>query len=244
MTRDIVKILGVNVDKVNTVQALDKFESFLNEPSCHLVFTPNPEMIYAASNDPLLLEVLNSADLAIPDGMSVVKAAGYLGEHFEERVTGVDFSYAAMEKLAEKNKNLSVFFLGAKPGIAALAAEKLSEKIPHLVVAGVHDGYFSADQEEDMVREINDSGAVFLLAALGSPKQEFFLKKYQDKLNVRAAIGVGGSFDVWSETVKRAPMFWQRHNLEWLYRLITEPSRFKRMLNIPKFIIKVKRSAR
>ena len=124
--------------------------------------------------------------------------------------------------------------------MAQMAAEKKMAEYPGLVVAGARDGYFKPEDEDEIVAEINASGAELLLVALGSPKQEKFIRKHRDELvNVKAAIGVGGSLDVWAGTLKRAPEFYQKHGLEWLYRLIQEPSRYKRMAAIPLFMLKV-----
>ena len=124
--------------------------------------------------------------------------------------------------------------------MAKLAGEKKMAEHPGLVVSGARDGYFKPEDEAAIVADINASGAELLLVALGSPKQEKFIRKHRDELvNVKAAIGVGGSLDVWAGTLKRAPEFYQKHGLEWLYRLIQEPSRYKRMAAIPLFMLKV-----
>ena len=110
---------------------------------------------------------------------------------------------------------------------------------PGLVVAGARNGYFSPQEEEEILEEINRARPDLLCVALGSPKQELFVLKYQKRLQVKAAIGVGGSLDVWSGELKRAPEFYRRHGLEWLYRLMQEPSRYKRMAALPLFMIRV-----
>jgi len=132
-----------------------------------------------------------------------------------------------------------VFFLGAKPGVAQAAADKLQTEIPGLIVSGCRDGYFKASEEDELIEEINASSADFICVAMGSPKQELFLEKYRDRLAVRVGVGVGGSFDVWSGNTKRAPEFYCNHGLEWFYRLIKEPYRFWRMCKIPVFLIRV-----
>lgn len=241
--RDRLDILGIPVDKVNMESALVIFDSLLAGEGCHLIVTPNSEIVSNATKSPQLKELIEGADLVIPDGIGLVKASSILGSPLEERVTGIDFSYNALKKIAAEGK--SAFLFGSKPGIAYEAAKKLTEQIPGLVISGTRNGYFKPEDEEEIVEEINASGASFLLVALGSPKQELFIEKYKDRFtSVKAAIGVGGSLDVWSGTLQRAPQFYQDHGLEWLYRLKQEPSRIGRMAEIPRFLIKVYNSRR
>jgi len=161
-----------------------------------------------------------------------------------ERVTGVDFLTRILGWLEANDK--SVFLLGSKPAneerasVADLAAESMLKKFPNLKIAGTNDGYFKGHEEAALVEKINASGADFLCVALGSPKQEKFIFNHKEEFsNIKAAIGVGGTLDVWAGTVKRAPEFYQKHGLEWLYRFIKEPVRFKRVLQLPVFMIKV-----
>ncbi len=126
------------------------------------------------------------------------------------------------------------------PSVADMAAENMLIKYPNLKIAGTHDGYFKKEEEADLVKNINESGADFLCAALGAPKQEKFIYEHRNEFtNIRAGIGVGGSLDVWAGVVKRAPIFYQEHGLEWLYRFVQEPSRYKRMAQLPLFMVKV-----
>jgi len=242
MERDTLEILGVQVDKVNMAQALSVFEDFIEGDSCKAIFTPNPEIIYSTVENGDLRNLLNSADLAIPDGMAIIKAANTLGEKLEERVTGIDFSRAAIDICAAKGK--SIYLLGAKPGVAQMAAVNLKKENNDIRVAGYCDGYFKEKSEDDVVNMINESNADFLLVALGSPKQEQFINNHKNELNVKACIGIGGSFDVWSGNIERAPEFFIKHNIEWLYRTIKEPARLKRIWKIPKFLKLVKKTSR
>ena len=173
-----------------------------------------------------------------------MKAAKILKLPLRERCTGVDFLNRILEYLQETGK--SVFLLGSKPAneerpsVADMAAEEMKKVYPNLRVAGTNDGYFKAEDEAALVAKINESGADFLCVALGSPKQEKFVYTHRNEFTtVRAAIGVGGTLDVWAGTVKRAPEFWQKHSIEWLYRFIKEPVRFKRVLQLPVFMLKV-----
>ena len=236
--RNTIEILGIPVDMTDMKGALASFEGFMNEEGCSLIVTPNSEIVSNATKNPELADLIKGADLVIPDGIGLVKASQMLGHPLKERVTGIDFSFEALKYIAETGK--SAYLFGSKPGIAELAAEKLAEQIPGLAVSGTHDGYFKPEEEASIVEDINASGASFLLVALGSPKQELFIEKHKKEFtSVRAAAGVGGSFDVWSGTLERAPRFYRDHGLEWFYRLIQEPSRIGRIAEIPLFLIKV-----
>jgi N-acetylglucosaminyldiphosphoundecaprenol N-acetyl-beta-D-mannosaminyltransferase len=166
-----------------------------------------------------------------------VYASRIIGSPLAERVTGIDFLGAALGLLAETGD--SVYLLGAAPGVAEKAAEHMRGRYPGLSVAGTRDGYYKPEEEAAIVEEINNSGAAFLCAALGSPKQERFIHRYAEELHVRAAIGVGGSLDVWAGVQKRAPAFFRDHGLEWLYRLAKQPARVKRAAALPLFMLRV-----
>ena len=232
-----LSILGVKVDRVTRKEALEKFAGFMDKEGQSLIVTPNSEIILNADKDPRLKELINNAAMVIPDGIGLVIASKQLGQPLEERVTGIDFAHSALEWCAANDRK--VYFLGSKPGIARKAAENMMAEVPGLQIVGARDGYFKAEEEEDVARAIAQTGAEFLCVALGSPKQELFADKYKDILGVKAAVGIGGSLDVWSGTLQRAPEFYCKYGLEWFYRLIQEPSRFKRMAKIPMLFIKV-----
>lgn len=234
---DKVNIFGFGVDKVSMAQAMDCFENLINKDGLSIVVTANPEILNEATKNEELAEIINTADLVTPDGMSLVLLSKVKGDPFTERVTGIDFAFAALKRISELGK--SVYLLGGKPGVAEQAAERLKEMIPGLVVAGTNDGYFKEAQEAEIVEKVNASGADFLLVAMGAPRQEFFLSRHKNELKAKVGVGVGGSLDVWSGNTKRAPEFYQKHNIEWLYRLKTEPQRFGRMAKIPVFMLKV-----
>lgn len=232
-----VEILGVPVDMVDRDNAMRIFEESFSEQGVTMVVTPNSEIVQRASKDGELCSLISSADLIIPDGIGLVYASRILGCPLAERVTGIDFLESIIAFLEKNGK--SIYFLGSRPGVAEAAAERIKEKYPTLTVAGTHHGYFKPEEEAGIVREINDSEADFLCVALGAPKQERFIYSHRDELNVSGAIGVGGSLDVWAGTLKRAPVFYRKHGLEWLYRLIQEPGRYKRMLALPVFMLRV-----
>ncbi|MGI6731503.1 MAG: WecB/TagA/CpsF family glycosyltransferase [Anaerovoracaceae bacterium] len=240
-----VRILNVPVDMVDSDGALKIFEGIMEKDgsNCNLIVTPNSEIIVNASKDEELRKIIESAALIIPDGIGLVYASKIMGIPLKERVTGIDFLETIIQYLEKTGQ--SIFFLGSKPGedgephVAELAAHNIKKKYKNLKVAGTHHGYFKPDEEAFVVEKINNSGADFLCVALGSPKQERFIDDHKNELGVKAAIGVGGSLDIWAGTLKRAPEFYRNHGLEWLYRFIQQPSRYKRMARLPLFMIKV-----
>ena len=237
MAYDVVKILGVRVDKITKAQALEEFQKLLEGDRCELIVTPNAEIVEKASKTPQLRRIINEeAAIVTPDGVGLIYASKLKGDPIQEKVAGIDFAHSAIELCAKLGR--SVYLLGSKPGVAEAAAANLEKEIPGLKIAGFRDGYFLEDEEPSIVAEINESGADFLCVALGSPKQEYFVIKHRDALKVKAAAGLGGSLDIWSGQLNRAPKFYIDHGLEWLYRMIQEPKRLKRLPALPIFLIK------
>ena len=237
MAYDVVKILGVRVDKITKAQALEEFQKLLEGDRCELIVTPNAEIVEKASKTPQLRRIINEeAAIVTPDGVGLIYASKLKGDPIQEKVAGIDFAHSAIELCAKLGR--SVYLLGSKPGVAKAAAANLEKEIPDLKIAGFRDGYFREDEEPSVVAEINASGADFLCVALGSPKQEYFVIKHRDALKVKAAAGLGGSLDIWSGQLNRAPKFYIDHGLEWLYRMIQEPKRLKRLPALPVFLIK------
>lgn len=240
--RDQVKILNVNVDCVNLDEAMQKVEEFVLEQKPHHIVTANPEIIYASNYNPELLGIVNHAALVTADGTGVVWASGQLGRHLQERVTGIDLVYKICEKAPQKGWKL--FILGSAPGVADAAADNIRKMYPGVEIVGTQHGYFKPEEEPEIVEMIKKSTPDVLFVALGAPKQEFWISKHMDELQVPVMLGIGGSMDVLSGNVKRAPEIWQKMNLEWLYRLLSQPSRWKRMLNLPKFAVEVLKQKR
>lgn len=232
-----VNILGCLVDQVDMEQAVAQTANFIKSGKPHQIITVNAEIVYLASQLAQLREVINQADLVTPDGAGVVWASKHLGQPIPERVAGVDLM-AKLFNLAEKEE-WRVYFFGAAPGIASAAVEKLLIKHPRLQVAGISHGFFTAEEEVELIKGIKIAKPQLLLVALGAPKQEYWIAKYKEELAIPVVMGVGGSFDVWAGKVKRAPRWMRRFNLEWLGRLIQEPSRYKRMSALPKFVLAV-----
>lgn len=226
-------ILGVYIDDLILEEAVEAGTALLEEPGFHYVVTPNPEFILSARKDEAFRTVLNRADLALPDGIGVVYAARILGRPLKGRAPGVDFAQALMARMAQTGKSL--YLLGAKPGVAEKAAENLRKAHPGLRICGTHDGYFKED--EPVVEAIRASGADVIFVCLGAPKQELWMAKNGPQTGARLAVGLGGCLDVFAGTVQRAPEGWQKAGLEWLYRLIKEPSRIGRMSKLPLILV-------
>jgi N-acetylglucosaminyldiphosphoundecaprenol N-acetyl-beta-D-mannosaminyltransferase len=236
-SRNMANILGAQVDIVNNQVSLERIKHFIAQKQAAHVITLNAEIVYQARQNQDLLNIINGADLVTPDGIGIVWAGNYLGYSFEERVSGIDLLYIlCSQALLEDWK---IYLLGAAPGIAEEAARQLGIKYPGIKICGCHNGYFSADQQEVILEEIRNCRPDILFVALGAPGQEFWIQKYKKTLGVPVSIGVGGSFDVIAGLKTRAPGWVIRANLEWLYRLFKEPSRFKRQLALPKFVLLV-----
>lgn len=232
--RDLLKILEVNIDRLDMQGAVERVKDLLKEDCPSLIVTPNSEMLAAAAEDAELARILNSADLAVPDGAGVILASKIMGQKLPERVAGFDLITELFAELENEKHNF--YFLGSKPGIVDKAAAELKKRHPNLNIAGYHHGYLDRELQEQVINEINEKEIDLLLVGMGVPLQERFLDKNLAELKVKAAITVGGSFDVIAGEVERAPIWMQKAGLEWLYRLIQEPSRFGRMLLLPKFI--------
>ncbi len=225
-------VLGVLYDNVTMDEALARGRELLRGERAAYCVTPNAEMAYEALHDEAFRAILNEASLVLPDGAGVVLGAKILKTPLKQKVAGIDFAQNLLGILEEEGSRL--FLLGSKPGIAETAAEKMRQKHPSLIICGTADGYFLDDV--DAVRTINDARADVVFVCLGAPKQERFMHDHCGELNVRLMIGLGGTLDGIAGTVKRAPKWMIRLQLEWLYRLIREPRRFGRMLRLPKFV--------
>ena len=234
-------ILGVQVDSVTMSQAVAAIEAMINENQSghkvHLVATANAEMVMLANQDPVLAAILAAADLVVPDGAGVVWAARHTGQAVPERVAGFDLAQELFSISAKKGYR--IYFLGGAPGIAAQAQVAAKLKYGDINFVGVHDGFFRPDEIPELVKNINEVNVDLLFVALGVPKQEKWLYQIQATLSAKVAIGVGGTFDVMAGVMKRAPLWMQQTNLEWLFRLMMQPTRAIRMLALPKFVLKV-----
>ena len=228
-------VLGVGFDNVTKAEAVERALELIDAREGRYVVTPNPEIVMLAKENPALKEALAGADIVLPDGAGIVKGAAILGRPMKEKVPGIDFACGVMARLAERGG--SVYLFGAKPGVAETAAETLRTKFPGLVISGTSDGYFSDDGP--IIEKIKDAAPDFLLVCLGAPKQELFMAKYGEATGCHLLMGLGGSMDIFAGVAQRAPEFYCKHNLEWFYRLIKNPSRFGRMMKLPLFLVHV-----
>lgn len=197
------------------------------------IVTANPEIVMATREDVAYKQIVQNADYVVPDGIGVVLAAKLKRQALQERIAGFDVMTGMLEMANEAG--LSCFFLGAKEEINDRAVEEIISRYPNLHVAGQHHGYIEVDDQK-VKNLVVESGADFIFVALGFPKQEKFIASTMPDCDKGIFIGVGGSFDVFAGNVKRAPAFWIKWNLEWLYRLLKQPFRWKRMLPIVKFL--------
>ena len=227
-----VRIVGVRVDNTGFDEAVELATSYLRGDRLRMIVTADASTVVIAQRDPEFREIVNSADLVTADSTGILWAAKKLGHPFEERVAGIDLSWKLCDVCAREGHR--VFLLGAAPGVAERAAENLARRHPGLLIAGTRHGFFDSDGE--VVDAVNASGADMLLVALGIPKQEKWIDRNRSRLNVRLAIGVGGSFDVFAGNVRRAPSWMRAHGLEWVHRVLMDPRKIRKVARIPRFM--------
>ncbi len=243
----MIRILDVRVDEYDMQQSLDLIGAFVAQSDAKdgeelkQVVTINPEGVWLARNDPELARIIDDAALVTPDGNGILWAARQLGTPIKERVAGIEL----LENICRRgaDEGWRIYLLGAKPGVADAAAGKLQEKYPGLQIVGCDNGYFR-DREEQAVSCVREAKADVLFAALGMPYQEHWLYEHRKELGCKVAVGVGGSFDVLAGLVRRAPALWQRLKVEWLWRLLSDPKRWRRYLVIPRYMRAVKKQVR
>jgi N-acetylglucosaminyldiphosphoundecaprenol N-acetyl-beta-D-mannosaminyltransferase len=206
--------------------------ALIRERRAAYAVTPNPEIVMLCRENGAAGRAVAAADLVLADGIGVVYAARLRGRPLKQKLPGVDFAVRLMEALAAEGG--SVFLLGAKPGVAELAARALTQRYPGLFIAGTHDGYFADDGP--IVEMINRAAPDLLLVCLGAPKQELWMHAHAGALNAGLMAGLGGSLDVFAGISKRAPQAWQKLGMEWLYRLLREPRRVGRLRKLPRFL--------
>ena len=230
MDRDLVKLLGYGVDSFTFDEAVEYAYSHHGQ-----IVTINPEMISEARKNKDFSEIVENADLVVPDGIGVEIGLKILG-HKVRRIPGIELGRALIVKFSDENK--TVAFVGAKPEVVESAVKMLRTDIQNLNVVYFHDGYFK--DANIIMDSLYQAKPDLVLVALGSPKQEFFIAEMKTRLPNSTFIGLGGSFDVWAGHVERAPEIYQNLGLEWLYRTIKEPKRFKRIFpTLPLFILSV-----
>lgn len=229
MNKNRINILNCPIDTLTMKETVDKIDdSIKNNISLHHVVVNASKLVHMKKNKELHTSVVNS-DIINPDGQAVVWASKVLGQPLPERVAGIDLMQNLV-KLAHE-KNYKVFFFGANEKVVSEVVKRYSEVYSPNVVAGYRNGYFDKDEEQNIAEEIAKSGADILFVAISSPTKEIFLNTYKDIIQTPFIMGVGGSFDVVSGKVERAPIWMQKYGLEWFYRFLQEPRRmWKRYL--------------
>ncbi len=230
-----VRILGTAIDDITEDQTLGRIAEFIAAGTPHQIVTVNPEFVMEARRNPAFRDVLARANLATPDGFGLLLVARWRGSPFRGRVTGV----ALTERIAQEaaRRGWSLFLLGAAPGVAERAAAALQRTNPGLRIAGCYAGSPRPADEPAICERIAQARPDVLLVAYGHPAQDLWIARNQPILGVPVAIGVGGVFDFLAGTVPRAPAWMRRIGLEWLYRLIKQPWRWRRILvAVPLFL--------
>lgn len=240
--RKRIDILSVPIDVITKDETIQRVQEMMNEPGLHIVATANAEMVMLANSNPSLHTILANASLVVPDGAGVLWAAEQNGKHFPERVAGIDVAKGLFKVASEQS--IPVYCLGAAPGVAEKAVSNIEQEVGPLNIVGIHDGFFNAEEETNIIRTIEEGGAKIIFVALGIPKQEEWIQDKLSHLDGVVAMGIGGSFDVLAGNIPRAPEWMQHNRLEWLYRLYLEPKRIGRMMSIPKFMLTVIKNKR
>ena len=230
-----VKIRDIFIDNVTLKEAVEKTVEMSKNSFGNIVITPNAEIAQLCHEDEKLKNIVNKAQLVIPDGVGVVLASKILGTPLKEKVAGYETAKNLFPYL--EKENLSVFFLGSKPGVGETAAKNVLKEYPRLNICGIRDGYFKSSEE--VISDINEKKPNVLFVCLGAPKQEFWMFENKDKIKAGVMLGLGGSLDVMAGNVKRAPDFFVKFGLEWFYRLLKEPKRIGRMMKLPKYLFSI-----
>ena len=233
-----VDILGIPFDAISVDEALDLLETYLDEAKNHIVVTPNPEGVMQARRDPAFLDALVNADLRLADGIGIIMASRFIGNPIPARVRGVDTIYALLERLAKKDRKHTAFFLGGAPGIAERAKQEMESRFSSLSVIGCQHGYYTPEEEPAVLEELNRLKPDILLVCKGMPRSEIWAAANRN-IPARVTLCVGGTIDIMAGNVKLTPPLLRKLGLEWLHRLLRQPSRLKRQLDIPRFIFAV-----
>ena len=224
----------MRIHDVDMAASLDAIDDFIRSRTPHIVVTADASCVVLARKDAELRDIVNSAHLVTPDSIGILWAARLNGNPLTERVSGVDM----LVQLCERASRLAyrVFLLGAAPGVADAAAENLKKRYPGLDIVGVQHGYFKPEETEAVIGRIRSAQPDILFVAFGIPMQEKWIRRHMESLQVPVCMGVGGSFDVLSGKVKRAPRWMQRHGLEWVYRLASNPRKIGKVMTLPIFV--------
>lgn len=229
------RILGFDILDIGKNDYIKKVLDDFERGKKKVIISGNPEVLNTALKNKDLGDLCRVSDI-IPDGIGVVLAGRMTGHPFTEKIAGIE----VMEEILKISSccNIGVYMLGAEDWVVKKAVKECIKRYGARI-AGSHDGFFNMENCQDIIEDINKSGAGVLFVAMGCPRQEVFIAKYKDKLNPRILMGVGGSFDVLAGKVNRAPAWMIKMGLEWLYRVSKEPARIVRLISIPAFFIKV-----
>lgn len=237
LTQQYVNVLTIPFIKISRSTLVNELIYFkLANKEKALIVTANPEIVEYANSHMEYKTIVKSADFIVPDGIGIIMASKLLKEPLDERITGYDLLFDLLA-LADKH-SYKVYLLGAEEEVIIKTANLLKRKFPSMILTGYHHGFIDIN-DTVFAQTVADCEPDIIITALGFPRQEEWIKNHYSLFNKGVFLGVGGSFDVIAGKVKRAPLMWQRMNLEWLYRLIKQPSRWKRMLVLPKFMLKV-----
>jgi len=232
---DSVTIVGVRVDRLSVDEVLERLGGYIKARAPRHIVTADASMAVIARDDADLSAIVAGADLVTPDGAGILWASRLLRTPITHKVSGVDLVGHLCRLSAERGYRL--FFLGAGPGVAEEAAANLRQRYPGAQIVGTRDGYFTADQEPDVVAQIKAAAPDVLLVAFGIPKQEKWITRHKAALGIPVSLGIGGSFDVYSGRVMRAPLWMQKHGFEWLHRLAANPKKIGKVMTLPKFVL-------
>jgi N-acetylglucosaminyldiphosphoundecaprenol N-acetyl-beta-D-mannosaminyltransferase len=232
---DNVRVLGVPFARVRMQETVHIIENQINSDRKrpYHIITGNPEIVLQYEKDEVVNRLIKETDLITPDGIGIILASKWKKDVLPERVAGFDLLMNVLNK--GNQKGWSFYFLGADEDTNKKAVETIKEKYPKLVISGRHNGFFDSEKEEKIIEDIDRTSPDILVVALGAPRAEKWIYNNKHRLNTKVTFGVGGSFDVIAGKVKRAPLIWQKMNLEWLYRLLRQPSRWRRQLALPVF---------
>lgn len=237
-----VEMFGLSISSMDMDATVEYLVCAVSSGKPHQVVTINPIMIMDGLANPERMKVFREAELLVPDGAGVVWAASRLGTPVAERVPGIELMHRLLEEA--DRRHWRIYLLGASEDVIVAARDRLKQKYPGALFAGYHHGFFTEEEDEQIVEHIRAAKPHLLFMASSTDKQEPWISRYREALGVPVVMGVGGSFDIAAGKLKRAPQWMRRMRIEWLYRLIQEPSRYKRMLALPKFMAVVRREAR
>ncbi|MGI8968674.1 MAG: WecB/TagA/CpsF family glycosyltransferase [Chloroflexota bacterium] len=240
-----VNLLHTDIDNVDIEEAVERIDTFVRSGRPHQIITVNLDFLRLGVKDTSFRKLMNSADMAVADGMPLVRASRLVGEPLPERVAGIDLVCECAGLAAQRGYRM--FLLGAAPGVADTAAAILRERYPDLQIAGTYSPPSSGvEHKDEILARIHAARPDMLLVAFGAPRQDWWIREHMAELNVPVCVGVGGSFDMLAGRVSRAPMWMQRSGMEWLHRFRMEPGRlWKRyfMQDLPVFVRLMVRSS-